>query len=171
MKVCGLLLILFCYFTSAAQQSSADINSDIKHTLYKTNANSISIANGYMWSAIASYQRVQRFSEHIGAIGRIGGGFTLESGFDLAVEAETSLIIGWSRSFIEAGVGYHYPFTPMSGFIYVPHVAYRYMGHKGFLLKLGYGYNNYTNQDEIEQWGSPEPTIILQVGYLIHLKR
>ena len=123
----------------------------------------------YLFSLTASYQRIQPLLPYVGALGRIGAGYTANSGDDFTVNGDLALLAGNNRSYLELGIGFYYPFLDEPDLYVIPNLSYRYIGFKGLEFKLGWKWTIYTNERTIEEWGEYESNVVIQLGYLFRI--
>jgi hypothetical protein len=139
-----------------------DINSQ-----YDIPKNSIILSNDFLFSITLNYERLIPIHEHVGFMLRIGSGYTAESGNELVIMSQPSMLIGNSKHFFETGVGYYQTFNTSPSFF--PLIGYRYMGIKGLTIKAFIKVDYYTDKNWIREWGQGKVWPGLQIGYRIWL--
>jgi hypothetical protein len=160
----GLTLVLILAFMTAFCQGE-DIK---KPNLYDLPHNGLILTTDYIWSVTIGYQRLEPLSNYVAALGRVGIGYTAESGNDATINGDLSLLIGGNRHFGELGVGWYGPLTDSAGFALFPNLTYRYMGEKGFYTKIGVRMSIYTQEEDLDAaWeGQYGVWPLLHVGYV-----
>ena len=156
----ALLLVFFMGFGQEADNTRPSLADMPK--------NGLLITTDYMWSATIGYQRVEPLGDHLAALGRLGVGYTAESGNDATINGDLSLMVGGIRHFGELGVGFYNPLTDSAGFAMFPNLTYRYVGAKGLHIRAGARIGIYTSEEDIENaWeGQYGLWPLLQVGYI-----
>ena len=118
---------------------------------YDIPKNMLILASDFLFSLTLSYERLIPIHEKIGFMLRGGSGITWESGKELVIMGQASMLYGRSKHFLETGVGYYQTFNFNPSFF--PLVGYRYMGLKGLTIKLFMNAEYYTDEDWIDEWG------------------
>jgi hypothetical protein len=121
------------------------------------------LQSDHVLSLTLGYEGIFPVHDHIGLTARLSGGITYESGSDPVLIAQIGALAGKTKHFGELGMAYYEP----SGYkpIFIPSVGYRYLGFKGFTIKVFGKLNIYTSDSEIEMWGQYEPAAGIQLGY------
>jgi hypothetical protein len=130
--------------------------------------NSMVISNDFLWSITASYERITPVTKGVYFVGRIGAGITGEYGMNAVLMINPSLIAGGRRSFAELGIAYYQPIPEYP--VFIPTLGYRYIGPKGFSLKINAEIHVYTSQEDINEWGQYEFGPMIHLGYRFKLK-
>ncbi|MBI9034065.1 MAG: hypothetical protein JEZ03_06320 [Bacteroidales bacterium] len=134
-------------------------------SIYDIPKNSILISTDHLFSVTASYEHIFPISQSFAFTSRAGGGITYESGNEPVVILNTAAIFGNRQGFADIGISYYQPIVNSK--VFIPHIGYRFMGFKGFSLKVFALMNIYTGQDDIDEWGQFELGGGLQLGYRI----
>ncbi len=125
--------------------------------------NSLLISTDHLFSLTASYEHIFPMSNYFAFTTRAGAGITYESGNEPVIMLNSAAIFGKRQGFIDLGISFYQPIVNSN--VFIPNIGYRFMGFKGFSLKIFALMNIYTSQDDIDHWRQGELGAGIQLGY------
>jgi len=137
-------------------------------SMWEIRKNSLVIANDFLFSITLSYERLIPVHDAVGIVLRGGTGISGESGEELVIMGQGSMLIGQRKHFFETGVGYYQTLNYSPSFF--PLIGYRYMGFKGLIIKAQLRVSFYTEDSWIEEWGQGELGWGISIGYRFWFK-